>query len=161
MIILIVIGGILLLKNLLLEQIGYSSFFYPGLYIATGALGLSYLKYKEDTYALIFKIFIWIEIILNIIALVFLFVFTFILAAVTSVTDCNPDGKFCVIGDDGLETCSKNNDCENTQSVLGLATIILAVSFLIYLAVTILMCVTLSHFGKFEDERKSHHYSGI
>ena len=161
MIILIAIGGILLLKNLILEPIAYSSFYYPVLYIATGALGLSYLKYKDDTYATIFKILIWIEIILNVLGLIVLFLFTFIFAAVTSAGGCNAEGKYCVIGEDGLENCNQTTDCETTQSAFGLATIILAISFLIYLAVTILMCVTLSHFKKYEDERKSHHYSGI
>ena len=155
------IGVLVLVKNLILESITYSSFFYPGLYLATGVLGLSYLKYKDDTYATIFKVLIWIEIILNVIGLIILFLFTFLFAAVSSAGDCNDQGQTCITGSDGIISCSEDANCEATKSAFGLATVILAASFLIYLAVTILMCVTLSHFNKFEEERKSHHYSSV
>lgn len=123
-------------------------------------MGWSYLKSNDDTYATIFKILIWIELILNIFALIFLFILTFLFASLSSRGYCNDQGQLCITKTDGREICSKNSNCED-DSIIGLATIILAVSFIIYLAVTILMCFTLSHFKKFEVERKSHHYTAV
>lgn len=161
MIIIIVLGVIILLKNLLIEPITYSSFLFPVLYIATGSLGLSYLKYKDDTYATIFKILIWIEIIINILALIILVLFTFLIVSVSVVGECNSQGQFCTIGIDGRESCNKSADCETTKSYFSVATIVFVISIIIYLVVTILMCVTLSHFKKLEEARKSHHYSAV
>lgn len=155
MIIIIVIGAIVLVKNLVFETISYKSFIFPVLYFATGGLGLSYLKYRDDTYATIFKVLIWLEIIANVIATVILIVFSFILGSAT----CQKIGRQCIT-QNGVKTCSDILDCSQSN-LLGTVMILFIVTALIYIGVTVLMCVTLSHFKKFEEERKSHHYSGI
>ena len=67
----------------------------------------------------------------------------------------------CTTGIDGIVSCSEYANCEATKSIFGLITFILAVSFLNYLSVSILMCLALSHFNKYEKERKSDHYSSV
>lgn len=95
------------------------------------------------------------------IGLVIIFLITFIFASLANTGECNSQGQICTNGIDDTVSCSEDTNCEANKSVFGLATVILAASFLIYLAVTILMCLTLSYFNKLEKERKSHNYSSV
>jgi amino acid transporter len=110
--------------------------------MATGALGLSYLKYKEDTYATIFKIFIWVEIVFNVIAILYLSFILFFTGLLGAATVCLPEDLQCQSADDALFIIN----------------LVLGITDLICLGVVILMCLTLSHFNKVEHDRKSHHY---
>lgn len=125
-------------KILIYEPITSNSFFYPGLCWVTGVVGLCYLSYKNDIYATIFKILIWIEIVFNLIAPIILFVTSFVY-------------KY-------IKICSDRTNCYASNT---LADYVLVASFLIYGAVTILMCFILWQFKKFEVERKSHDYTAI
>jgi hypothetical protein len=141
-IIIIVLGVLSLILNLVFIEISYQTFVGPVLYVSTGALGLYYIKSKEDTYAKIYKILIWVEIVFNIIAMIYLVVILIITGVLAEHMDCAPGDKVCEALDDALIVVH----------------IILGITFIICLGILILMCFTLSHFKKFEADRQSHHY---
>ena len=94
------------------------------------ALVLSYFNYKDDTYAKISKIHTWIMIILNILALAVLILFNISIVTISSSGWYNTSRRFCVIDDDGYESCDESAYNKTTKSIFDLKMIIISVSFL-------------------------------